>query len=110
MRFAMIARASKRTGKFRASFYAPGALLGRADLLAERLSNSRGKLIEMARTGALLDDPFHSGEMLSSALAGIRDQGELEAFAKEVHSVGGANQLNAFQLLYNEQRCAIGFR
>lgn len=107
MRMAMVARSGKTT----ATFYEPGVVGGRADLLAERYANARSRLLELAKSGALLDDPQSSGELLSAALVTIGgSHNDLEGLAYEVLDVGGPAQAVAFQLLYNEQRCASALR
>ena len=98
-----------RSGKEAVDFYQPGLVAGRGDQLAERLTQSRPKLIELAKSGALLRDPRVSGDLLSAALTQVRDHGALEALTWDMYNAGGANQGFAFQLLYNEQRYSIEF-
>ena len=107
MRLAIVARSGKPAGRF----YEPGVVGGSATQLASRYANARVSLLELARNKALLNDTHQSGEILSAALVAMQgNHSELESLAFAVNDAGGAEQALAFQLLYNEQRCATSLR
>lgn len=92
-----------RTGKENVSFYEPGMVLTKAG----RYENARKLIVELARRKALLDDVYHSGDLISAFMFTADPDGEdARGLLSEILSQGGISESHTFQLLFNELRCA----
>jgi len=99
LREAIRRRAKRRNVRF----YEPAAGLAHFD--ADELRQARARIVQLAKSHALLADPEGSGRLLSAfAMAGGFQ--DVVVLAYEVRDVGGVSQSQAFQLLYNQNRLA----
>ncbi len=101
---ATVREAIRRRAKRRnVRFYEPTA--GFTCFDADELQHARARIVQLAKSHALLADPEGSGRLLSAfAMAGGFQ--DIVALAYEVRDAGGASQSHAFQLLYNQNRLA----
>jgi hypothetical protein len=92
-----------RAGKENVSFYEPGIVLAKAG----RYENARELIVGLARRKALLDDVYHSGDLISAFMFTADPYGEdARGLLSEILSKGGISESHAFQLLFNELRCS----
>ena len=95
MEEALRLRAGREDLRFRR--ISPGAL--RADSY-EYLQEAPGRLVDLAREGALLQDPLESQDLISACLLGQGEVGVREC-VMTIRDVAPVGQFYTFQLLYN---------
>lgn len=92
-----------RAGNDNISFYEPGMVLTEV----ERYTEARSMIIELVKKNALLDDVYHSGDLISAFMFTANSYGEdARALLDEIVLTGGPSEGHAFQLLFNELRCS----
>ncbi|HLO32176.1 MAG TPA: hypothetical protein VK249_23710 [Anaerolineales bacterium] len=103
-----------RSGKEDVSFYEPnvdGLIVRDGDALmdGDQMLDERALILRLAARKSLLEDPQASGSLLITFLAynGFESVVQL---ANEVRDVGGVDQSQAYQLLYNQNRSSLLLR
>jgi hypothetical protein len=94
-----------RSGKPQVSFYEAGIVITNG---ADRYIEARPKILDLAKRRALLDDPQHSGNLVSAFVV-LSDRDALRSLLHEIYEVGGPSEGYAFQLLFNELRSSARF-
>ncbi len=90
------------SGKPEVSFHEPGLVITHG---FDRYMEAKPKITELARNQALLDDPAHSGDLISAAIF-TSEGSDMRDLLNEIYTAGGTKQGYAFQLIYNELRCS----
>jgi len=92
-----------RAGNDNIRFYEPGAMLAKV----ERYTKARSMIIEVVRNSAILDDVYHSGDLISAFMFTADSSGrDARALLNEIILIGEPSESHAFQLLFNELRCS----
>ena len=97
-----------RSGKGEISFYEPN-VDGLIVRNGEAMMDERALILRLAARKSLLEDPQASGSLLIAFLALNGFEGVVE-LAHEVRDVGGLDQFQAYQLLYNQNRSSLLLR
>ena len=95
----------RRSGKTNVQFYESdvGQLTKRP---GEEVKNARDRVLQLARKRELLADPRMAGSFVA-AFSVFFGFDAVRSLAVEVRNVGGLDQFQAFQLLYNQNRSAV---
>lgn len=97
-----------RSGRVEVLFYEPiiedPTVRGGDEIL-----DAREQILRLAQSKSLLDDPRASGNLLSAFLTLHGFQGVVD-LAHKVLEVGGLDQFQAYQLLYNQNRSSVMLR
>ena len=98
----------RRSRKSEVRFYEPnvGGLTMRD---GNEVWDARDRIVLLAKQSSLLADPQASGNLLA-AFTTIGGFDGVVNLAYEIREVGGLNQFQAFQLLYNQNRSAVVLR
>ena len=100
---AMRAAIRIRAGNAGVRFYEPGPTLAQAD----RYTEARSRIVKLAQRRALLEDVYHSGDLLSAFMFTADTSGRAaRALLDEIVGMGFPSESHAFQLLFNELRCS----
>jgi hypothetical protein len=97
-----------RSGKGQISFYEPD-VDGLIVRYGDALMDERALILQLAARKSLLDDPQASGNLIMALLALHGFEGVVE-LAHDVRDVGGSDQFQAYQLLYNQNRSSLLLR
>ncbi len=96
----------RRCGKRDVTFYAPfGGLTMRS---GEVLMEAENRLLELAKSGKLLDDPAATQGLISAALSVSQDG--LSGLVQTIFALAGSEQGYDFQLLFNQMHSSIKLR
>ena len=97
----------RRSGKKDIAFYAPsfGGLTVRS---GEEFMGAEDHLLELAKSGKLLEDPAETQNLISAAL--FVSQDGLKSLVQTIFALAGAEQGYDFQLLFNQMHSAIKLR
>jgi hypothetical protein len=103
-----------RSGRGDVSFYEPnidGLIVRDGDAMmdGDQIIDERALILRFAARKSLLEDPQVSGNLLSAFLALNGFEGVIE-LAVEVRDIGGLDQFQAYQLLYNQNRSSLLLR
>lgn len=103
-----------RSGRGDVSFYEPnvdGLIVrdGNAVMDGDQTIDERALILRFAARKSLLEDPQESGRLLIAFLALNGFEGVVE-LAREVRDIGGLDQFQAYQLLYNQNRSSLLLR
>jgi hypothetical protein len=93
-----------RSGKKEVTFYEPGLRISSGEDFSKRKQNAPKKILELAKSHALLKDPYYSEDLITAVMSGF-DSTFLRDLVLETFKAGGTREAFNFQLLYNEIRC-----
>lgn len=96
-----------RSGKSKLSLYRSGIVMATGPGLGMgRYAEARAKILELAERHAFLEDPEHSGDLISALTVSISDANEMLVLLRDIYAVGNKSDGHIFQLLFNELRCS----
>jgi hypothetical protein len=86
-------------------FYAPGVVIRNPQSFVD----AREELISRAKSGTLLDDVRHAGELIIS-FSIVSDREGMNNLMGDIYKAASNSSGNAFQLIYNELQLAAAYR
>lgn len=95
-----------RSGKNIVSFYSPGIVM---TMGFDRYLDAESKILELAKSQALLKDPEQSGDLIM-ALNTVSDANTMRDVLHKIYALGNKSEGFAFQLIFNEMRCSARLR
>ncbi len=92
-----------RSGKKEVTFYQPGLRISNYNEFTKRNQNAPKEILDLAKRKALLEDPYHSGDLITAVMSGF-EADFMRNLVIEIFKVSGTHEAYNFQLLYNEIR------